>query len=454
MNFNHLETKLSLSLLILSVVFLFGSAILTGTTTALQAIGRLQAREEFKKHKRLFFIQYLFRSLFTGQEWEALFFSLSFSRQVLQLCYAFVSLFFLLGLPPFDQMLSLEGSNTLLIRWGWGISAGGIVILTALLIDVLARLAATARPHVFFSLFGGFASLFLSLLSPLSIVGMKSIKTFLPETKGKGASSPTMRIRDKILEIIHESELAPHLDPHEQKLIASVASFKERIAREIMVPRIDVFSLSSDTTLAEAAQSFVKEGYSRIPVYRDSVDHIIGVLLYKDVLNIYARGSMDKSAREQLDSAIEKLVKPVLYTPETKKISHLLQEFRSKQIHLAIVVDEYGGTEGIVTIEDILEELVGEIADEYDIGEEMLFTPLTGGGWAVDARMGINDIEKELGVKIPSSPEYDTIGGYIFHRAGAIPLKGWRIHHDDFDLEVLSSDERSIEKIKVTPHTS
>jgi CBS domain containing-hemolysin-like protein len=441
-----------LLLLILSLAFLFGTAIMTGTTFALQTIGRLQAKEEFKKHTRIFFIQHLVRALFGMQEWEGLLFSLSFTRQVFQLCYALSSIFFLLGLYPFSQVLVFQGPDTILIQWGWGIATAGVIIFAAFIVDLGARLAATARPHLFFALFCGLASLLLLLPFPFSYLGLKCLKKLLPEAKERGSSSPTTRIRDKILEIIHESELAPHLDPQEQKLIASVASFKERIAREIMVPRIDVFSLPSETTIAEAAQSFVKEGYSRIPVYRESVDHVIGVLLYKDVLNIYAQASMEESARQQLTAPIEGLVKPVLYTPETKKISHLLQEFRSKQIHLAIVVDEYGGTEGIVTIEDILEELVGEIADEYDVGEETLFTALPGGGWAVDARMGIIDIEKELGVKIPMSPEYDTIGGYIFHRAGAIPSIGWRIHQDDFDLEVLSSDERSIEKIKVVPH--
>ncbi len=446
------ENHLSLPLLTFSLLFLFGSAILTGTTFALQTTGRLQSREEFKKRGRLFFIQHLVRAVFAEQEWEGLFFCLSFTRQVFQLSYALCAFCFLLEVYPFSQMISFQGANALLIQSGWGLASGAAIIITAVVVDVSARLAATARPLLFFTLFGGFASIILLLLFPFSYLGMKSLKKLLPVAKERGSSTPTTRIRDKILEIIHESELAPHLDPQEQKLIASVASFKERIAREIMVPRIDVFSLPSDTTISDAAQSFVKEGYSRIPVYRDSVDHIIGVLLYKDVLNIYAHASMEGNAREQLAALIESLVKPVLYSPETKKISHLLQEFRSKQIHLAIVVDEYGGTEGIVTIEDILEELVGEIADEYDVGEERLFTVLPGGGWAVDARMGIIDIEKELGVRIPASPEYDTIGGYIFHRSGAIPSKGWRIHQDDFDLEVLSSDERSIEKIKVVPH--
>jgi len=129
-----------------------------------------------------------------------------------------------------------------------------------------------------------------------------------------------------------------------------------------------------------------------------------------------------------------------------------LQEFRNKQIHLAIVVDEYGGTEGIVTIEDILEELVGEIADEHDVlEEEQLYSPAADGGYIVDAKMTILDIEKVLGITIPTSPEYDTIGGYVFHRAGTIPSKGWKIHNDNFDLEVLSSSERVIDQVLITP---
>ncbi len=235
-----------------------------------------------------------------------------------------------------------------------------------------------------------------------------------------------------------------HLDPQERKLILSVANFKERDVREVMVPRIDVTCISEDTTIQEAAEIFLKERYSRLPVYQDNIDHIAGVLLYKDILSAYAHSKKG-------DTTLS-LIKPVVYTPETKKISQLLQEFRSKQIHLAIVVDEYGGTEGIITIEDILEELVGEIADEDDVDQEVLYSVLPSGGWIVDARMGILDIEKELAIQIPQSPEYDTLGGYIYHRAGAIPAKGWRLHHDDFDLEILSSDERSIEKVRIMPH--
>jgi CBS domain containing-hemolysin-like protein len=273
---------------------------------------------------------------------------------------------------------------------------------------------------------------------------MQMLQAFFPESRNKTISLPS--IRDKILEVLYESELSAHLDPQERKLILSVANFKERNVREVMVPRINVSCLSEETTIQEAAETFLKERYSRLPVYQDNIDHIVGVLLYKDVLSAYAHANRQ--------DPIVTLIKPILYTPETKKISLLLQEFRSKQIHLAIVVDEYGGTEGIITIEDILEELVGEIADEDDVDQEVLYSVLPSGGWIVDARMGILDIEKELAIQIPQSAEYDTLGGYIYHRAGAIPAKGWKLHHDDFDLEILSSDERSIEKVRITPHLS
>lgn len=439
---------------ILALVFLLGSTMLTAISSAMQKLGRLQAHEEIKERSRVFFFQHVTKYYFGEKQWEGLVFSITFTRQILQICYAVSALFFLLSLPWFEHVIISHTGGHFAIDGLLVVLMAIILLIAWLVVDLGMRLLADLKPTLCLALLGWPASIFLTVLSPLSALCFRSLKRFFPHAYAEERHAATGKIRDKILEIIHESELAPHLDQQEQKLIASIASFKTRIAREIMVPRIDVFSLPSDTTISEAAQSFVKEGYSRIPVYRDSVDHIIGVLLYKDVLNIYALSSMQAEPPLKLSSPIEALVKPVLYTPETKKISHLLQEFRSKQIHLAIVVDEYGGTEGIVTIEDILEELVGEIADEYDVGEEMMYSVLPGGGWIVDARMGINDIEKELGIKIPVSPEYDTIGGYIFHRAGAIPSKGWRIHHDDFDLEVLSSDERSIEKIKITPKRS
>lgn len=435
---------------LLFFIFLLGASLLTGCSTALQSLGRLEAKEEVKKRTHFFLFRKIQNFLFQEKGLQGFFFSLSFTKVVLQLCFALTAFFFLIFQYPFTHALQALPDH---IEWDilWVLAIGVILIVISLLADFLMDLFALYKPQLYLKLFSPLASFYLLLCSPLTFTFLKILKLFFPRFVKQKPVLPSFRIRDKILEVLHDSELSPYLDPNDQKLILSVASFKERIAREVMVPRIDIFCLPSDTTIKEAAKSFVKEGYSRIPVYRESIDHIVGVLIYKDVLNIYAKAIEQKAGQEQLDALIEGLLKPVLYSPETKKISHLLQEFRSKQIHLAIVVDEYGGTEGIVTIEDILEELVGEIADEYDIDEEVMFTKIASGGWIVDARMNILDIEKELGIKIPPSPEYDTIGGYIFHRAGSIPSKGWKIHHDEFDLEILSSDERSIEKIRITP---
>jgi putative hemolysin len=430
--------------ILLAVIFLFSAAIVTGMTTALLQLGRLRSKEGFKQIPSLFFFQHLLRPLFGRRKWEGLFFTLSFSKHVLHLCYGVITIFILLTQPPFNHAFKILETHGITYDSIWVLAMGAIIITLSLIADMLMKFLATATPAFSLKLFAPITSVFLTIFSPLTAIFMKMLQAFFPENRNKTTSLPS--IRDKILEILYESELSAHLDPQERKLILSVANFKERNVREVMVPRINVTCLSEKTTIQEAAETFLKERYSRLPVYQDNIDHIVGVLLYKDVLSAYVHTNRQ--------DPIVTFIKPVLYTPETKKISLLLQEFRSKQIHLAIVVDEYGGTEGIITIEDILEELVGEIADEDDVDQEVLYSVLSSGGWIVDARMGILDIEKELAIQIPQSAEYDTLGGYIYHRAGAIPAKGWKLHHDDFDLEILSSDERSIEKVRITPHLS
>lgn len=425
----------------MAFIFLISASALSALETALQRFGRIQTEEALKKERSPFFFRYALRFFFGRQVWEGLLFSLSFTKHLVRIAFASTAFFFILkqtqdisATEHFDAILTLKMA---------------IILAISLIFDFLFSSLAQLKPSQTFRLLAPLTSLILFSLVPITAPFFRLLKQFLPKYTPEKRTSPQFKIRDKVFELLQETELGAYLDANEQKLILSVVSFKERIAREVMVPRINLFSLSHDTSLREAAQNFLKEGYSRIPVYKETVDNIIGVLLYKDIFKIYVEGEVNSAL---LDISIEKYVKPVFYTPETKRISHLLQEFRSKQMHLAIIVDEWGGTEGIVTIEDILEELVGEIADEYDIEQQTLFTVLPTGGWIVDAKMSIIDIQEELGVKIPQSPEYDTIGGYVFHRAGAIPTKGWRIHHDDFDLEILSSNERTIEKIKIIPH--
>lgn len=422
----------------LLIFFFFSCISLTALIASFERLGKLQTEEALKKERSPFFFRRFSGFLFGNYKWEGLFFALNLTNHLARLGLV---LSFLSFSPSIQLISNLKSSQSLVLTIS-------ILIFLFLLIDFLTHLLGKNQPQLTFRLFSFSSSCLLFLSIPLIFPFFQLIKLFLSTKKKQEPLLPNFKIRDKVEELLQETELGKYLDATEQKFILSIVSFKERIAREVMVPRINLFTLAVETSIEEAAENFLKERYSRIPVYKDSVDNIIGVLLYKDILNIYINS---KKGQQQLDQSIEKWVKPVLYTPETKKISHLLQEFRNKQIHLAIVVDEWGGTEGIVTIEDILEELVGEIADEYDVGQQSLFIVLPGGGWLIDAKMSILDIQDELDVKIPLSPEYDTIGGYVFHKAGEIPSKGWRIHHDEFDLEVISSNERAIKKIKIVP---
>jgi len=382
----------------------------------------------------------MFKIIFPKQEWEHLHLTLSFCKHIYQIAYAiFALLFFLSSTPSFHYELQNPSPET----WVLFLGICGLIVAASFLLDLISRLISAIWSVPIFNITSMIALIYLLPLFPWIGLSLKLAQLCL----GKLPKIREIEKTDKtkLREIIRESELRHHLDAGDQKLISSFINFKERVVKEIMVPRVDLFSLSGDTTIEEASQLLSKEGYSRIPIYKETLDEIVGVVLYKDLLKCYA------SKEQNLNNSLETIAKPVLYAPENKKVSQLLQEFRTKQIHMAIVVDEYGGTEGIVTIEDILEELVGEIEDEYDIDEENPFWEIPGSGWIIDAKMTLLDIEAQIGIHIPTHPEYETLGGYVYHCAGTIPGKGWRLSHDQFDLEVISSNERAIKKIKILP---
>lgn len=425
---------------LLPLLFLLGSLLLTTCSSAILHLGKFKSKELFRsKNAPKFFFRSLLKKFFRYQEWDNLYFCLSLTKHILELGYAIFAFCYLISKEPF--LLERIPSSEV---WGPLLLVGGSIIALSIVLDFIMRLFAHLWSQALLKFTCFFASFYLLLFFPFVGLLLKVTRGLLYKTK-VDEESGLVTDKAKLKEMLKESELQHYLEASEEKLIGSFLSFKDRVAKEIMVPRVDVFSIPVDTPIEEAAKIFVEEGYSRIPVYKDSLDEIVGVVLYKDLFQKFI------DPKESRKVSLEKLVKPVLYAPEKKKISHLLQEFRNKQIHMAIIVDEYGGTEGIVTIEDALEELVGEIEDEYDTDEEEEFWEIPGGNWIVDAKMTLIDIESQLGVKIPESPEYETIGGYIFHNAGTIPQKGWKISHDAFDLEVLSSNERSIKKIKITP---
>ncbi len=427
---------------VIPLVLLLATGLLTMVLAALRKLGPIRSKRMFRTFPKTFFLYRLLRKIHRKFDWNELFFVLNFAKNTLLLAFAITGCFFFLT-EVFGADTLSETPLALLIL------SAGITMLIALIVDALTRLISVVWPGAALQTAFFPSSLINLILLPITSILLVLLKSIFPSQEPKEGISAPRLAQDKIMELIHDHDLSSYLEPMQRKLLTSIATFQERIAREIMVPRIDVATLDIKATIKEASDLFQQEQYSRIPVYQDNVDQICGVLRYKDIIELYMNNA-EKNG-DFLNTPIESLIKPCLYAPETKKISKLLQEFRKEQNHMAVIVDEYGGTEGIVTIEDILEELVGEIEDEYDTEDETLFKPHESGEWIVDAKMSINDIEKELGVNIPHSPEYDTIGGYIFHRAGTIPAKGWRIHHENFELEILSSTERTIDKIRIIP---
>ena len=225
------------------------------------------------------------------------------------------------------------------------------------------------------------------------------------------------------------------LEKRERKMIYSIFQFGETLCREIMVPRIDVFGLDISTSLPEAIDAITRSGHSRIPVYAEDIDNILGILYAKDLL----RTPQGSSAPDRL----RKLLRQAYFVPEAKKVDELLREMQGRGVHMAIVVDEYGGTAGIITLEDIVEEIVGEIRDEYDQAEEQMFQAISPDEYKLQGRIHLDEVNELLGTHLPKE-DAETLGGYIYGEVGKIPTGGEKLTVEDWILMVEQVSGRRI----------
>lgn len=437
----------------ITLFFLLGTFFLTALISAFRRIHKRDSKRKIIATSTWFVYRPFHLYFFPNHEYEGLFFSAVCAQNIARFCYAGFAVIFLLATPFFH---SVHGSATgglhddFFINMWLVFSVIAFLLVSFVFGDYLPRILGMRFPEKVISLCSPIASIFMYLVFPITYLFLSVSQSFSRTIYFDHLHEPDAQAKQEIIEIIQDAELSPGINPHDKKLIESVLSFRERIAREVMVPRVDMFSLPASTTIKEAARLLTDEGYSRIPIYRNTVDEVIGVLMYKDILIKFREYEEKGNDESVLLAPIETIQKSVLYAPETKKLSNLLQEFRKKQVHLAIIVDEYGGTEGIVTIEDILEEIVGDISDEYD-DDEAQYRKNADGSWTIDARMSIYDVEELLEIEIPQEDDYETLGGYVFHCAGTIPSKGYTIHEKAFDLQVVDSDERSVETVKIRP---
>jgi CBS domain containing-hemolysin-like protein len=324
---------------------------------------------------------------------------------------------------------------------------GGLgVVIAATVMTVLTFIGAEVAPKTYAVQHTDRAALgvapFIYLLTRLPVLGPLTrllIAIGNVVTPGKGLKSGPFVSEDEIKALVDEAERDDVIEEEEREMIHSVFEFGDTIVREVMVPRPDMVAVPLQTSLQEVLELILRTGYSRIPVYDGTVDEVVGLAYAKDVLRRLHDGQADKPLAD--------ILRPAPFMPESMRAAECLREMRQRKSHMVIVIDEYGGTSGLVTLEDLLEEIVGEIADEYD-REEPNVEPLPDGDYRVNARLGIDEVNELLDVELPST-EWDSIGGLLFNLVGGVPREGQVVEFQGLRLRAERVQGRRIGRVRI-----
>lgn len=307
----------------------------------------------------------------------------------------------------------------------------GELVPKALALEYTERMALrVARPINFLSRIGGLAVAFLTLSSKavLAVLGVKS--------KGEQAFITKEEIRHLVAESLESGEVTPG----EQEFIDNIFEFTQTQVREVMVPRRRIVGLDFNRPQQEIVQAVLKHQFSRYPVYREDIENVVGFIHSKDLL-----GQVVTNPEATFDA----LMRPTFFVPEAKKVDVLLREMQQRRLHMALVVDEYGALSGLVTTEDLLEELVGEIEDEHDDDEPRRIKRLSGGGYLVDALLPLNDMEDLLNIKVDEGLPCDTLAGLILHLLGRFPAADEQVIWQDYLLTCVEVTPTRIRRVKI-----
>ncbi len=316
------------------------------------------------------------------------------------------------------------------------LSVAILVIAAAVIawLEWLVEGRVAARPEDSTVRFSPFIRALTLLFYPLLALNRRILRT-----SQAGETGPAVVTEDELKIMVDAGQHDGVLEREEREMIYSIFRLGDTLAREIMVPRIDVTALEVNTPPDEAIEVLLRTGHSRVPVYEDTIDHILGLLYAKDMLKLRREGGQPKSLRD--------LLRPAYFVPEAKKVDELLAEMQSRRIHLALVVDEYGGIAGLVTMEDIVEEIVGEIQDEYDQAEELPYQQVAEGEYLFQGRVDLVDFNEVMGSDLPRE-EADTLGGFIYNRIGRVPAPQEAIQVNDLLLTVEQVSGRRIRKVR------
>ncbi|PIB33501.1 magnesium/cobalt efflux protein [Gaetbulibacter sp. 5U11] len=317
-----------------------------------------------------------------------------------------------------------------------------VVVITFLILlfgEILPKIYAS-RNNLKFATFMAYPLRVLDVLfSPLSLP-MRSITLIIHNRLGKQKSNISVDQLSQALELTSEHDTTKE----EQKILQGIVSFGNTDTKQVMQPRIDVFALNVEQPYSEIIPEIIENGYSRIPVYKDSMDNIVGVLYVKDLLPYIDKQSFDWTT----------LLRAPFFVPENKKLDDLMAEFQEKKVHLAVVVDEYGGTSGLVSLEDIIEEIVGDISDEFD-DEDLVFSKLDDKNYAFEGKTALKDFYKIIKLENDTifednKGEAETIAGFILENSGGFPKRNSKIHFENYVFTIEALDKKRIKRVKVT----
>ncbi len=282
-------------------------------------------------------------------------------------------------------------------------------------------------------------------------IKLEKRKGFL--SKIKGAFSRNRRLDQTSAEIIESLEKTnSEISSNKREMLFNVASFDRLNVGDVMIPRADIVAVEIDTPLGELAQLFIEHQHSRMPIYRESLDNPMGFVHVKDVMALLAPNENGVIEAKLDDLPLSKIKRDLVYVPLSMRLPSLLIQMRTLRCHIALVVDEYGGTDGLVTIEDLVEEIIGDIDDEYDEDEEPVIVERQSNVWEVDAKITFEEFEEATGIdcSIESEDEIDTLGGVAFALVGRVPPRGEIISHPNgMELEILEADPRRIKRILI-----
>ena len=311
----------------------------------------------------------------------------------------------------------------------------GIVLLISLLlmaVEFIVEGNILREPEHWGMRFAPFARILTLVMTPLVFLPVALLKSQWPEPVAAKMTE------DDLKTWVESEQEEGGLEREERQMIYSIFQFGETLAREIMVPRMDMLAFDVTTSLRQAAKGFTQSGHSRVPVYENDIDNIIGLLYAKDLLHVMQNGRKRTNMRE--------LLRPAYFVPDTKKADTLLTEMQAQRIHMAIVVDEYGGVAGLVTLEDIIEEIIGEIQDEYDSGEEELVKQ-DGDDYLFLGRVALDDFNEVMDSNVPKV-ESDTLSGFLYDQFGRVPQEGESIQTDELLLTIEQVIGRRIRRVR------